>query len=69
MSDDNHTAIVAQMAAILVGRGGGQGAKARRKAARRAWALYAEVRAMEMDGMDAVNSNGSRREELDTADV
>jgi len=67
MSDENHTAVVAQMAAILVGRGGGQGAKARRKAARRAWALYAEVRAMEMEGMERLN--GVRDEELETADA
>jgi hypothetical protein len=67
MSDENHIAVVAQMAAILVGRGGGQGAKARRKAARRAWALYAEVRAMESDGMERLN--GVREEELETADA
>ena len=67
MSDENHIAVVAQMAAILVGRGGGQGAKARRKAARRAWALYAEVRAMESDGMEKLN--GVREDELETADA
>ena len=68
MSDASHIAVVAQMAAILVGRGGGQGAKARRKAARRAWSLYAEVRALEMEGMD-MGCEDTRSAELQTADA
>lgn len=52
MSDENHIAIVSRMAAVLCGRGGGRGAKARRRAARRAWALYAEVHAMHLDGIE-----------------
>ena len=59
MSDEQQIETVARMAAVLCGRGGGQGAKARRKAARRAWALYAEVHKMRLDGMDMVNEGSA----------
>ena len=56
MSDEQQVDTVARMAAVLCGRGGGQGAKARRRAARRAWALYAEVHRLRFNGMESVKT-------------
>ena len=56
MSDEHPVETIAQMAAILCGRGGGQGAKARRRAARRAWSLYAEVHRLRFNGLESVRT-------------
>lgn len=65
MADEQQVETVARMAAILCGRGGGQGAKTRRKAARRAWALYAEVHRMRLDGRDMINGQDAEDREAE----